>query len=257
MSGRSAADIRRQLSVEQNVIAQLLATGKKKEAMKKIVSASKKGMADMLDLPYQGKRVGDVDEYKEAKKLTDELFQKVWKVYWGGAPFPLQKLMGFGDEDYMITLYQGMDVAGVFNQSSAGMDDRLKAWFVLGFYAFTYELASRPLLSYTNVLTAKNTYTKAGVAVDLLKTKYKVTILKDYFEPFLRNSIDHSSYILTNMKAGTFDAWNTVKGKKTGKKEYDVASVFRMTVRSLFFIIAYYCSWYELVIELDRRGALH
>src|SRR6266571_1806365 len=111
-------------------MAKLLATGRKKEAVKILVDASTKGIAELLDLPYRGKRVGDVDEYKEAKNLTDELFKKVLKVYWGGATFPLKNPMEFGDEDYMISLYQGMDVAGVFNQSSSGMDDRLKAWFI-------------------------------------------------------------------------------------------------------------------------------
>lgn len=254
MSGRSEADIRAQLQDELNAMAKLLSGGKKKEAMQRQVEASKRGMKDLLDLPYQGKRVGDVCEYKEAKKLTDELFNKVWKIYWGAAPYPLQELMGFSDVDYMISLYQGMDVAGVFNLDSAEMDGRLKAWFVLGFYAFEYEFASKPLLSYTNVLTAKNIYTKAGEAVNLLETKYNVAELKDYFEPFLRNSIDHSSYILTDTDAGTIDAWNTVKGKKTCKKHYEVFSIFKRTVRLLFFIIAYYASWYELVMELDKRG---
>ncbi len=117
MSRRSADDIRKQLIAEQEAMAKLLAAGMKKEFLEHIVKSSKQAMDDMLDLPYEGKRVGDVEEFKEAKKLTDELYRKVWKVYWGGAPFPLQRLMDFGDEDYMIALYQGMDVAGVFNQS--------------------------------------------------------------------------------------------------------------------------------------------
>jgi len=254
---RSDAEIRKQIQEEQAKIAKLLNAGKRREALHDIVEASKKGMKDLLDLPYQGKKIRDVDKYKEAKKLTDALFSKVWKVYWGGAPFPLQRLMDFGDEDYMVSLYQSTDVAGVFNQNSRKMDTRLKAWFVLGFYSFEYELASKPLLSYTNVLTAKGTYTKAGVAVDLLKTKYGVTQLGDYFEPFLRNAVDHSSYIVTDMKTGKIDAWNTIKGKKTPKQRYDVVTIFNMTVRLLFFIVAYYSSWYELVIELDKRGAFH
>ena len=92
MSGRSEADIRRQLQDEQKAMAELLVTGKKTEAVKNLVEASKIGMKGLLDLPYQGERVGNAAEYKDAKKLADELFRKVWKVYWGGAPFPLQKL---------------------------------------------------------------------------------------------------------------------------------------------------------------------
>lgn len=256
MSGRSEADIRKQLQDEQNKIAKLLNAGKDKEAMQMLLEASKKGISDLLDLDYQGKKVKDVSEFKEAKTLTDKLIKKVWDVYWGKAPFPLKALMDFCDEDYMISLYQGMDVAGIYNDSSKGMDPRLKTWFVLGFYAFEYEFAAKPLLSYAKVLNKKN-YTKAGVAANLLKSKYRIAETQEYFEPFLRNAIDHSSYIVTDMAAGKIDAWNVKDGRITPKKQYQVMVIFKMTVRLLFFITAYFASWYELVIDLDKKGTLH
>jgi len=43
---------------------------------------------------------------------------------------------------------------------------------------------------------------------------------------------------------------------KKAKKEYDSMIVFKMTVRLLFFIVAYHVSYYETIMKLDEMGAI-
>jgi hypothetical protein len=254
MSSWSEKSIRDKAAGEQEAVARLVSAGKEGEAAEYILRGARKGIADLLDLPYQGITVRETDEYKTAKRLTDKLFAKVWKVYWGSAPFPLPRLMDFGDADYMVSLYQGLDALGLYNAYSATMDERLKTWFVMGFYAFQYELAAKPLVTYTQVLKPNGSRT-VGDAVSLLKTKYQVGELAGYFDPFLRNAIDHSQYYVKDPKTGKVEAWNVIRGKKSPKRTYELREVFQMTVMLLFFVVAYYVSWYELMIELARRGA--
>lgn len=256
MSIRSAASIRAQINADQDKILRLLAARKKEEALKLQVEMAKNGVKGMMSLDYQGKKVKDVDEFKEAKRLTDKLFKQLWEEF-GVPKIPnLIGLIQFSEEDFIISLFQAYDVAGVFNQHSAGLDGRLKTWFVLGFYASVYELGGKTLLSFVNVFPKKKPHTKVGEAVDVLKNRHKIVEISDYFDPFLRNSIDHSEYIVTDYASGEFDAWNTVDGVKKPKRRYDSASVFKMTVRLLFFIVAYHVSYYETVIKLDEMGAI-
>jgi hypothetical protein len=255
MHVRSAEEIKKSFLDDQSEMAKLLDAGNVKGFWTKLVQGSENALAQMLDLSFEGKKVRDVTEYKEAKKLTDKLFEKVWKIYWGVAPFPLQALMDFDDAEYAISILQGMDVVGLFKEGKESMDNRVRAWFILGLYAFEYELSAKAILSYANVLTAKGAHTKPGEVVNLLKNRYRVVELGDYFEPFLRNAIDHSQYIVTDERFGTVDAWNVVKGRKTSVNRYDIGLVFKMTERLVFFMLAYLCTWYELVIELNKRGA--
>jgi hypothetical protein len=188
---RSAASIGAQMDAYQDKVMKLLAAGKKTEALKAQIQSAKDQAKEMLDLPYQGKNVGDVEEFKDAKKVTDVLIQRVWDQYKLPSVSHLQGLIGFSQKDFRIPLFQMYDVAGVFNNSSAGMDLRLKTWFVLGFYGYAYELGGKLLLSYVNVFPKTKPLLKVGEAVDLLQFRHKIKETPDYFDHFLRNSIDH------------------------------------------------------------------
>ncbi len=256
MSIRSAASIGSQLEADRDRVLKLIAAGKKKEALELQVQMAKDGAKEMLDLDYQGKKVRDVDEFKEAKRLTDNLIQQVWDKFKIPKIPHLTGLIQFSDDDFVKTLFQAYDVAGVFNGSSTAMDLRLRLWFVLGFYASAYELGGKMLLAYVNVFPKTKPHAKVGEAVDLLKNRHKISETPNYFDAFLRNSIDHSEYIVTNYQTGKFEAWNTTDGVRKPKKEYDSMSVFNMTVRLLFFMVAYHVSYYETIITLDEMGAI-
>jgi len=208
---RSAADIGAQMDDHQDKVMKLLAAGKKMEALKAQIRSAKDQAKELLELPYQGKNVGDVDEFKDAKKVTDLLIQQVWDQYKVPSVFNLQELIGFSQKDFIVPLFQMYDVAGVFNNNSAGMDLRLKTWFVLGFYGYAYELGGKLLLSYVNTFPKTKPHLKVGEAVNLLEFRHKIKQTPDYFDHFLRNAIDHSEYIVTdsmqaNLRRGTLIA---------------------------------------------------
>ena len=127
----------------------------------------------------------------------------------------------------------------------------LSCWFVPSFYAYIFELACKGLLSCTNTLTS-NSNTKCE-AVNLLKAKYtQLEELPENFDHFLRNAIDHSQYIVTDVASAKIEAWNVRNGMKTEKRSYDAVAVFRRTVRVVFFVIAMHASFYE-IIEAQSR----
>jgi hypothetical protein len=252
MGAKSEADIRRQLVEKQAEIAALLKAGKQKEAFQKLAGEAKKGTSGILELYYSGVRIIDHPYYKQVRKLVDSMFDTLEPIAERRGVYPIRGLVEFEDEDYQISLYQGTVVAGSFNDKSKDIEPSLKAWFVLGFYGFWYEVAAKALISYTNALTTRH-YDKSGVVVPLLAVKYKLKEIQLLFDPFLRNSIDHSQYIVTGEKYDEIDAWEVKKGRKTPKKSFQVTAVFEMTVKLLFFVIAYHARWYEEVTRLAPK----
>jgi hypothetical protein len=256
MSKRSADEITKFLEDQQDAIAELIRAGRTKEASDIIVAYSKTARQGIFDLEYQGKKVGDIQEFKNARVLTDRMFKRIWDCYWNAAPFPLQDLMMFNDTNFMIVLYQGFDVVGVFNQISATLDPRLRSWIMLSFYPYLYEITGKLILAYTNVLKVDGTIDAIGQALKTLSERYHLAELDDCFDYFLRNAIDHSQFIIKKLDAGLIEAWN-VEGARPGpKRQYEIASIFTMTTKMIFFLLAYHVSWYETVVELDRRQGL-
>jgi hypothetical protein len=149
LPSRPASEIRKTFLDDQAVMAKLVDSGNSSQFWNKLAEESEKALSNILELPYEGKKVREVMEFKEAKKLTDRLFDRVWKIYWRATAFPLEPLMTFDDTEYAISLLQGMDVVGLFKQTSGDMDKRIKGWFVLGLYAFEYELSAKALICYT------------------------------------------------------------------------------------------------------------
>jgi hypothetical protein len=251
---KSEAEMRKDLEEQQERARILLAKGKKGQFMDELVLSSKKALEDVEDLPFRGRRMGDAEGYKTAKKMVGDLFAKVDRVYRGMAPYPLQELMRFSDSDYLIATTQGLDVWGLVERDTAELDPRLRIWLALGIYAYEYEFSSKTLMSLAQVLTDKPCET-SGLALSILKERFGARELDGYFDSFLRNAIDHSEFILKDKESGKIEAWKTTKKGKT-RKEYDIAMVSDMTVKLLFFTMAYHSNWYERVIQLDRIGRL-
>ena len=233
-------------------MAKLMVTATKGEVIHKLAEGSRKAMAEMLSLPWDGATVGGSDGYKAAKSLLVDMYCELEIAARKSGKYPVNSLMDFHDSDYLISLYQGMDIAGIFNRFSASMAPSLRAWFVIAFYAYWYEFAAKQLVSFTRALTEKE-HTKAGEVVNLLVENYKLTDLKDYFDYHLRNAINHSQYIMTDLQASTIQAWDVKDGVKQPARAYLVDDIFKMTIKLLFFTIAYHNQWYELVIYVDEQ----
>ena len=162
----------------------------------------------------------------------------------------IQKLMSFSDEDYLISLYQATYVLSSYNNLSNSLNPSLSCWFVLGFYGYIFELACKGLVSYTNTLSGK-LYSKCGECANLLVKKYtKLDQLALYFDHYLRNAIDHSQYVITDLEKGKIEAWNVRKAIKTEKRPYDIPAIFRKSARLLLFVIALHASFYEAMERL-------
>lgn len=235
-------------------MAELMKKGMQ-QAMAKLAKDSANAMTLMMDLPWNGMRVGDAAEYKAAKALLVDMYLVMERAARRTRQYPVQTLMGFHDSDYQISLYQAMDVAGLFNQASAAMHPALKAWFIAAFYGNQYEFASKQLIAFANAVTGEK-YDWSGKAFKDLVNEYKLTGLAAYFDPFLRNAIDHSQYIVQDLEGRTIEAWNLRNGVKTEKRVYNVVDIFNMTVGLIFFTIAYHNQWYELVIYCNQQGLI-
>ena len=224
------------------------------DALRKIAESAAKGNEGILDLDFGGKSIRENDEYKKQKVIADKIYSKLSYIYSGSGEDPIIKMMEFNENDYVLTLYQGTLTASKFNQMSAGMDIHLKAWFVLGYYASVYELACKCITSIAKNLSATPATLSCGDARTVLKDKHGLPEIANYFDNFLRNAIDHTQYIITDLAKGEIDAWNTDPrtGVKTTKKQYALMDVFQDTLSLLFMIIAIFVKGNEEIVERSR-----
>jgi hypothetical protein len=251
---KSEAAMRKDLEEQQERAKSLLAQGRRKQVMQEFVLSSKRGLEVVEHLPFRGRTIGEDQGYQEAKRLVRSMFAKVDWIYRGAVPYPLQELMRYSDTDFAIAITQGFDVWGLVERQTEDLDARLKTWLVLGIYAYQYEFSAKALRSLVYVLTDKPCET-SGSAVSILRERFGAPELDNYFDVFLRNAIDHSDFVLKDPELGRIEAWKTSKKGKI-RRQYDITGVNEMTVKLLFFSMAYLSNWYSKVIELDKNGHL-
>lgn len=142
-------------------------------------------------------------------------------------------------------------MASAFNEASIRMNMVLKSWFVLGYYASVYELACKCLVTIANNLRRKTANLSCGDARTQLRGRYQLREVADYFDNFLRNAINHSQYIITDLQAGKVDVWDIDKdtGKSTPKQQRAIMDVFKKTLGLLLLILAILATGNEAIIH--------
>ena len=121
MSFRDYSDVLNRLTKFKKEIDAFLAKGDSKSALVKLAEAAKSGNDGLLSLKFAGTEIKENDEYRRQKKIAEKIYSKISFIHSGTEFDPIQKLMGFTDDNYVHTLYQGTFVASTFNEVSKRM----------------------------------------------------------------------------------------------------------------------------------------